>query len=131
MTDRPVRDWLREHLERSAGLAEPLPLEWAEARVDACTCPHFAALRRARLVLGSYRYALHGENKDYQYIESAIARLQQYLVSPNRELLVDVANLVELEWCVPHRPGAYWQDTHRGSEGDPGGVAENDLLFHR
>jgi hypothetical protein len=124
MTDRPVRDWLREHLERSAGLAEPLPRSWAEARADARTCPQFTRLRRARLLLGAYRYEQGGDNKAYHAVESARDRLNQYLTDPNRELLVDVANLVELEWCSPRVPGAYWRDTHRGSDGDPGGVRE-------
>jgi hypothetical protein len=73
---------------------------------------------------GAYRYEQLGDNRAYDAIGSAIARLRAYTVSGNRALLIDVANLVELEWCSPRLEGTYYRDTDRGDEGDPGGVPQ-------
>jgi hypothetical protein len=48
--------------------------------------------------MGYRRYELYGRNAAYAAIDGAIKRLLEYQSSGNLELLVDAANLVEVEW---------------------------------
>jgi hypothetical protein len=60
----------------------------------------FEGLMKNRLILGALRYGrLKAENKpQYGRIESAFKRLKRYQKTGNKEFLVDVANLMLLEF---------------------------------
>ncbi|MFA6364767.1 hypothetical protein [Methanoregula sp.] len=77
--------------------------------------PHFDELRDARLRMGHLRYGVCGRSADasYDVVASMISRLEEYRKTGNREHLVDIANLAEIEWIGPQREGTYWaaQDT--------------------
>ena len=67
----------------------------------------FERLRRNRLAEGYYRYRQNlqcYEPGNYRPIESAIARLQKYLIDGNQEWLLDAANLCAVEFV---RPGSH------------------------
>jgi hypothetical protein len=68
----------------------------------------FEALRTNRKVMGAFRYASFAEGREsgkrHRNIESAIERLRAYLRGGNKEHLLDVANLCEIEW---DRPGSH------------------------
>jgi len=61
----------------------------------------FEILMRNRLILGSLRYGKMGkiiDKKRYNRIQSIKSKLLKYFKSPNKELLVDIANLCMLEY---------------------------------
>ena len=111
-------DWIRHHIERSLGLTHCTPEE-LEAAVAGKRCPRFAslryirakgdfeALRDARLRMGHLRYGVCGWSVG-DVIGSCLDRLRDYQKSGNREHLVDVANLIEIEWVWPQIEGRYY-----------------------
>jgi hypothetical protein len=105
-----VSDWIRHHIERALGLSNATLSELDDAAAmkrDA----QFDELRMARLRMGHLRYGQCGwpADKPYDCVESSIARLREYQKTGNREHLIDVANLVEIEWCWPYHPNAHWE----------------------
>lgn len=92
-----VTDWIRLHALRSLGL-EPVTRDELDAAVASNRDPHFDELRDARLAMGHLRYGGLGRSP-YDVIGSMIARLDEYRTTGNREYLVDVANLAEIEWA--------------------------------
>jgi hypothetical protein len=100
-------DWIRYHMMRDAGL-ETVSADQIVEAVQAKRDPHFDALRNARLAIGHIRYEACG--RDFlDKIKSAIARLEEYTSTGNREHLVDACNLIEIEWLRPSREGTYWE----------------------
>jgi hypothetical protein len=95
-------------MERKLGL-NPLTMDELREQVNSKLCPSFLQLRKNRLMLGYARYEMYGKNKAYDSIGSAIARLEAYRQTGNRELLVDASNLVEIEWCRPLNEGTYFE----------------------
>jgi len=101
-----VHDLLRQRLLEAAGIVElpvcHLPLEMVE---QSEWSPEFERLRRARMVMGYYRYggltspARRAKLQDN--VGSAIARLQRYYRTGNQECLCDAANLCMVEFMVP------------------------------
>jgi hypothetical protein len=64
----------------------------------------FERLRRNRFSVGYFRYGHNFETVepgDYLNVESAIQRLQRYLIDGNQEHLVDAANLCAVEYINP------------------------------
>lgn len=117
-----VRAWLRHHL------MQPLVTDFElDEAVAAKRCPDFARLRRQfehprrdlfeilrmnRLRIGHLRYGRTGINRR-DVIPSCIRRMQEYFDQGNQEHLVDVANLVEIEWCTPYHPRSMWAESSR------------------
>jgi len=70
----------------------------------------FEQLMRNRLKQGSFRYGKikhHGSLNDkaeYDRIDSAIVRLQKYIDTGNTEYLVDVSNMMLLEYIEGKHP---------------------------
>jgi hypothetical protein len=56
---------------------------------------------------------MYGRNAAYDAVGSSIERLKEYQRTGNRELLVDVANLVEVEWDNG-QPGTYFESNDDG-----------------
>ena len=87
---------LENRLLRRAGIA---PNEFDELRQSEWSFT-FEHLMRNRLVMGAMRYGkIHAEGKPrYDRIKGALKRLRQYQATGNLEALVDVANLMLLEF---------------------------------
>jgi len=66
----------------------------------------FEALKTNRMVMGAFRYGKLGESGKRQYdrIGSAKQRLELYEKTGNLEHLVDVANLMEVEFVEGKHP---------------------------
>jgi hypothetical protein len=101
-----VNDWIRHHILRGAGMC-PVTSAELDAAASAKRCPQFDALRMARLRMGHLRYGMCGRSY-YDAILSIIARAEDYARTGNRELLVDIANLAEIEWIMPNHPHPIW-----------------------
>ena len=69
--------------------------------------PTFERFMRNRLLMGCYRYGRFGPQQAaaYDVVESAIARLRKYQADGNLEHLVDVANLMMLEFVFGETNG--------------------------
>lgn len=76
----------------------------------------FENLMRNRLILGAMRYGkLHAHGKpEYDRIESAHNRLQQYEKTGNIEHLVDVANMMLLEFEEGMHPNKHFKPIDDG-----------------
>jgi hypothetical protein len=127
---RPTVDWLRDSVLASAGLAPTMSLDELRASVSRKRDPHFEELRRRapgyvhspefnvlrnnRLMLGTLRYEANGWCREYDVTASAIARVERYRDMGNQELLVDAANLVEIEWMFPFFSGTRFIETAFG-----------------
>jgi len=122
--EAPVSDWIRLHALRARGL---MPVTIAEMNIAAeqKRCARFQALcarrrealgivlpdddrgldahRMARLRIGHLRYGGLGRNR-YDAVGSCLRRLDEYWTrgGGNREHLVDVLNLIEIEWIAPN-----------------------------
>lgn len=103
---------MRQHLLHQAGIIESLPnqrniehlrkTEWS---------PPFEQLMRNRLVIGALRYGpLHTKKPRYDRIKGALKRLQQYQANGNLECLVDVANMMLLEFEEGTHSKRHWAD---------------------
>ena len=76
----------------------------------------FEKYMRNRLIVGAYRYGKQGSvNKpDYDYVNSAIKRLQKYQEDGNTENLVDVANMCLLEFVEGKHPKRHFAPVDDG-----------------
>jgi len=96
-------DWYNKHRWRlKHGYAETDNYLIAEL-IDTQWSERFEHLMRNRLVMGALRYSrLLGSNEPnrtgLKWVESAIKRLNNYMISGNTENLVDAANLCLLEF---------------------------------
>jgi hypothetical protein len=111
-----VTDWIRHHMYRAAGClpdGTPYHADLAEVQQAALdkTDDHFMRLRLDRLRMGHLRYGACGCSAcaSYDVVKSCIKRLEEYRATGNREHLVDVANLVEIEWIWPSQDGTYFE----------------------
>lgn len=66
----------------------------------------FERLMKNRLIVGAMRYGKIGNPKDFDRITSIEKRTQKYKNDPNKELLVDIANLCLLEYTEGE---GYWK----------------------
>jgi hypothetical protein len=112
-----VNDWIRHGLERKLGLSHPTIEELDEAaRNKRCSSflahrqtiwpeagwdQRFDDLRMSRLRMGHLRYGVYGRNQ-YDAIGSCLQRLDEYVLTGNQEHLVDIVNLIEIEWIHPN-----------------------------
>jgi len=110
-----VTEWIRHHLYRGAGaVPDGTPYHATAEELDLAVAakrdPQFDALRDARLRIGHLRYGICGRSSgaSYDVIQSCISRLEEYRRTGNREHLVDVANLVEIEWVWPSQEGTHF-----------------------
>jgi hypothetical protein len=106
-------EYLRERLHARAELLPPKPPKYTYKQLaESEWSPRFEQLMRNRLIMGALRYGLiHAPVKrKYCRIKGALKRLNQYQESGNLECLVDVANMMLLEFEVPHHPLAHWED---------------------
>lgn len=77
----------------------------------------FEVMQRDRLVMGALRYGRIGEKgkPEYDRIESAMRRLKEYRKTGNDEHLVDVANIMLLEFVEGTHPNKHFSsiDEHK------------------
>lgn len=73
-------------------------------------CDEFEARMRNRLILGALRHGVIGGagKPRYDRVASARRRLRRYLETGNREHLVDVANMMLLEYVEGEHPRKHW-----------------------
>ena len=84
-----------------------LQTQWSERYEKAC---------RYRLIMGGIRYGfLRGKNKkQYDRISAAIQRLNEYRLTGNDELLVDVSNFCMLEFEEGNHPLKHFNSVDDG-----------------
>jgi hypothetical protein len=92
--------------------------EWGNyslIRSSQTECEQFTKLCRNRMTQGYYRYH-HDLNSNepgqFDAVNSAIERLRKYQRTGNQEHLVDVANLMMLEFALPTHPRPYFESLH-------------------
>lgn len=111
-----LRRRLEENLSSTHHAKEPLyqlkQSEWSS---------EFEQLMRARLLMGRFRYgAMNNPAKgSYDCIASAQRRLAAYLETGNLEHLVDVANLMLVEFVHPSHPNAHFAAADDGPHVEP------------
>jgi hypothetical protein len=66
-----------------------------------------------RITVGRYRYGKKGTKK-YYYMESVETRLHKYSIDGNLEHLVDVANLLMLEFELGQHPKRHFKSIDDG-----------------
>jgi hypothetical protein len=116
--EKPVTEWLREHLLGGRSIS----YEYARACAKFKLAPSLDAVRRgpfgaefrarrlARLIMGTWRYEVLGWNpRSFDVVDSAMSRLIAYRRSGNLEHLVDAANLIGLEWLRPAHVRSEWR----------------------
>lgn len=111
----PVTEWIRRSMDLQLGFVHSDMAECDEA-IACKRDPFFDELRNARLRMGHLRYGRCGMPPDVApYIRSIELKARAFQESPNRELLVDIANLAEIVWCTAK---GYWHaedETHSHS----------------
>jgi hypothetical protein len=106
-----LRKRLEENLSSTHHATEPLDqlkqTEWS---------PEFERLMRNRLLMGRFRYgAMNNPAKgDYNCMASAVRRITNYIKTGNLENLIDVANLMLVEFVRPKHPDAHFAATDDG-----------------
>jgi len=93
-----VNEWIRRGMMRRLNVYRVSDTELNDTVQERIGDPTFTRLRTNRIKMGYLRYELYGRNAVYAAIDGAIKRLLEYQSSGNLELLVDAANLVEVEW---------------------------------
>ena len=101
---KTITEHIREHLLKQCGVSEKFPdleslrkTEWS---------PRFEQLMRNRLVIGAFRYGLlNTPNKPvWDRLGSVRRKLVLYEKTGNDELLVDMANMMLLEFEEGQHP---------------------------
>ena len=89
---------IREHIFKSLRMATLMPP--LEALQETEWSPEFEGLMRRRLIMGAFRYGRLRDSRKppYDRVVDMQRRLTQYVLTKNKELLVDVANLALLEF---------------------------------
>lgn len=83
-------------------------------------CNTFERLMRNRLLTGFYRYgSLHDKNKNYDNVAGARKHLRQYIKTGNTEHLVDVANLMMVEFVQSKHTKKHFQSIDNGIHVQP------------
>lgn len=113
---REVHRFISKHLHDWAGLnSQPLKTPWKLSDLERSEwSPNFEKLMRNRLLQGAVRYGkLHAPGKpQYDRVRGARKRLGQYEQTGNLELLVDVANMMLLEFEEGRHPLRHFGVTH-------------------
>lgn len=107
---KSVFDQWTDDLRSRLGMApDKPPMPSLESLKETEQCPEFRRLRDARLIIGAFRYGMMGaSHKKYDRIGNCIERLLLYQQDGNKEHLLDVANLCELEWVENNNPLAHY-----------------------
>lgn len=107
---KSVNDWIRTHLESTLEVARRCTIEEIRNHVATRLDPHFDELRNDRIAMGFIRYeSVVGRSPDYLgYISQALAK---YVITRNREYLVDLAFYVAAEWVTPSMSDTYFEST--------------------
>ena len=94
------------------GMMERKPMPDLESLQQTEQCPEFRSLKDVRLIMGALRYGLMGK-KDVRLdrIGNCFKRLNEYVKDGNKEHLLDIANLCELEWVEQNHPPAHYNPT--------------------
>lgn len=100
---KTITEHLRQRLLDQAGVFEPVPYNPAfelENLRQTEWSPQFEQYMRNRLVMGAFQYGLLNApgKKQYNRMAGARKRLRQYEKTGNLECLVDVANMMLLEF---------------------------------
>lgn len=112
-------EWLRKRIEDYANgaarricpsLAELAESEW---------CAQFEKYMRNRLLMGYFRYGPMGKKPGYDNIGSAKKRLELYEQTGNLECLVDIANLMMVEFLESDHPLKHFCATDDGEHVQP------------
>ena len=76
----------------------------------------FVVLMRNRMVMGFFRYGYNDPKfvKKLDFITSAKERIGRYEKDGNLEHLVDAANILRMEFEMPHHPNAHWESIDDG-----------------
>ena len=103
-----VREFLRARLEAPLyETARTLTLDQVKERISRIFhTPTFASLRKNRLFIGTFRY---GDTKGWDIASDLIRRAKLYKHSGNKEHLVDIANLCEIEFVYENHPKAHFE----------------------
>ena len=99
---------LRERLLYKAGISNHAIFPDFEQIAKIQSCPKFECLRTNRMVMGYFRYGpvINRIGKEvFDNISSIIDRAKLYMQDHNREHLVDIANLAQVEFMThPNYP---------------------------
>ena len=117
-SDTLARKIMRRRLERPIVDAERRLPSVAELR-ESEWCEEIDRLARNGMIMGAFRYGTISENsksgKRHRNIESAIARLNEYLDGGNKEHLIDARNLLDIEFRRPgSHPNPHWSPIDDG-----------------
>lgn len=85
--------------------------EWSE---------EFESLMRNRMIQGAFRYGRlrHPGKPQFDRVSSAISRLEKYRQDGNTECLVDVANMMLLEFVEGDHPDKHFASVDDGEHVD-------------
>ena len=101
---KTVHDYLRARLLAQAGIFAHVEAAPSLAEIERLqSCPQFETYRKNRMLMGYFRYgslrSQIGKSK-YDNVGSIEKRLSLYKSDHNREHLVDIANLVMIEFAT-------------------------------
>ena len=101
-----VTEAIRKHLLESRGLVPRAPLPDLESLKKSEWSSTFEQMMRTRLFMGALRYGLLNSRGKPQYdrMRSARQRIALYEETGNLEILVDVANMMLLEFEEGQHP---------------------------
>ena len=113
-----THDILRERLLKGKGLWDYAPSKFKPSDLAALQVsewsPKFEQLMRNRLLMGALRYGTFEQARKkpgkYNYAAEVGRRMNAYLVSGNKEFLVDAANLCLLEFEFTPRQDTFWPE---------------------
>lgn len=75
-------------------------------------CREFIELMRNRLLMGFLRYGpKKKDSPKYDYAGSIATKIQKYIETGNRELLVDIGNYSMLEFKFGEHPNSHFEST--------------------
>jgi hypothetical protein len=76
----------------------------------------FVKLMRNRMIMGFFRYGYNDPKKikTYDFILSVKQRIERYEKDGNLEHLVDAANILRMEFEMPHHPNAHFTSIDDG-----------------
>lgn len=115
-----IFDYMRERLERAAGLVELAKLDPRfsyKNLVQSEWSPNFEQLMRNRLIMGALRYGLLNDTANkpsYDRMASIKKRADKYAETGNLEFLVDMANLCLLEFEEGQHPNKHFHAVDDG-----------------
>lgn len=110
--DLYIRSGNKEHLVDAANL---VALEWVQPQHQKS---HWCCDRQEETALATTTLTLLGG------VVGARALLRTYSTHGKRNHLPTIVDALAREFDDPRHPNAHWQDTHRGSVDDAGGVVE-------